>query len=82
MLAYFDSLSGLIPCRIDLWVTPYRLFLGAPTAMNITFTASRGPFKRGEHYTTPASHVVPRSAVRRRCGQFHIRAHDWTKLYV
>jgi hypothetical protein len=62
-LAYFDSFAGMVPC----WIVAINGPSGAPsTAQSVTikFTAKRGPYKRGETYTTSGLHVCPRGAAR------------------
>ena len=76
MKAYFDSFAGLVPCRIVAvgdWADPSSL-------TRIQITAKRGAYRRGEFITEPLRHVVPRSAVHVRSGQYRIWAYDWTKL--
>ena len=58
-LAYFDSFSGLIPCKvIDIKESPG---LGN---IRIKLTAGRGAYRRGEVLESTWIHVVPRSHVR------------------
>jgi hypothetical protein len=74
-LAYFDSFSGLIPCRI-VAVGDWN---DAGSMARVKFTAKRGLFERGEFYTTPLRNIVPRHAVYRRNFRFMIRPYDWSK---
>jgi hypothetical protein len=65
-LAYFDTFTGLVPCRVDRIEGP-DLFNGAPSSEQIahfTLTANRGAYKRGEKLHAWVLHVVPRDAVR------------------
>lgn len=65
-LAYYDSLAGLLPCKV-LSVTGKP---GAPSSESeaiVKLTANRGPWKRGEVLAAMWTiHVVPRKAVSRR----------------
>lgn len=76
-LAYFDSFAGLVPCRIlavDDWSD-------TSSQARVQYTATRGPYKRGEYGTHVLRHVVPRSAVyrsRQACGHYRIRPYSWT----
>jgi len=79
MLAYFDSFSGLVPCRI-LSVDRTPDTMGSSAFVEVQFTAPRGPFRRGEKYTTFLHRVVPRNAIRRTRYHTRIRAHDWNKI--
>lgn len=74
-LAHFDSMSGMIPCkvlRVRANVPPsYGSSApdcnGAPSSMQmVTFrvTANRGPWKRGEQCEAWGLRVVPRKAYR------------------
>jgi hypothetical protein len=72
-LAYLDSFSGLVPCRVVAvgdWSDP-------GSEARIQFTATRGPWKRGEFETFPLRRVVPRSAVRRRKYSTSIMPYSW-----
>lgn len=73
MLAYYDTFSGLIPCRIAAvgdWSDPNSL-------ARIQLTARRGAFTRGEWLTVPLRWIVPRPAVFRRGGCKMIRRYSW-----
>jgi hypothetical protein len=64
-LAYYDSFSGLIPCK----VTGYDGF----STVYFTVTADRKTYKRGEKLTGIPSHVVPRKMIRVRSGKYIVR---------
>lgn len=63
-LAYWDTFAGLVPCRVR-HVAATRG--GSPGwAADITLTAARGPYRRGEiHDNLPVGHVIPRPCVRK-----------------
>jgi len=72
-LAYLDSFAGMVPCRIVAvgdWNDRY-------SEARIRFTATRGPYPRGEYDTFPLHRVVPRNAVFRRHGCLMIRRYRW-----
>lgn len=74
--AYWDSASGLIPCKIvAAW---YGEGAGGWRFL-VELTANRGVYSRGEVQESSALSVVPRSAVYRRSHQFRIRAYVWTR---
>jgi len=77
-LAYYDSLTaGLIPCRVEKHVE--RSDYAGPEVV-VKFTASRGPYKRGETVQSLPRYIVPRFAVHTRGGQYRIGAYSWTGL--
>ena len=77
MLAYFDSITqGLVPCQVvamgndelhGLWI-------------RVRFTASRGPWRRGEVTTWTGRSIVPRHAVKRRKYSSTILPYSWREL--
>lgn len=69
MLAYFDSYSGLVPCKV-LAIKAAKY--GGHIAY-VRYTAQRGPYSRGETGKHNACRVVPRDAVRRFRGHFFPR---------
>lgn len=73
-LAYFDSFAGLVPCRIVAVGDWDNKFSDA----RVQFTATRGPWKKGEFYTALLCRIVPRKAVSVRNGQYRIRAYKWS----
>jgi hypothetical protein len=75
-LAYFDSLSGLVPCRI-LAVGDWSD--GASQA-RIQFTATRGPYQKGRVETHPLRRIVPRDAIRRRKYSKVILPYSWSVI--
>lgn len=70
MLAYFDSLRGLVPCRV-LSVSGFPGRASTAQTVEIKITADCPGWKRGEHWTTNGLHAVPRRAIRR--GKIHAR---------
>lgn len=63
-LAYWDTFAGLVPCR----VRHVRAARGGYPGwkVDITLTAARSPYKRGEiHDGLTPSTVVPRHCVRK-----------------
>ena len=76
MLAYVDSYSGLVPCKVlAIEAAQY----GGHIAY-VRYTAQRGLYKRGETGKHNACHVVPRDAVRRFRGQFWPRILPYSVL--
>lgn len=65
-LAYMDSLSGLIPCRVD-WVDADGVGVG------IRITADRKAYRKGEVLHALRRYVVARTAVHVVGGQYRIR---------
>jgi hypothetical protein len=73
MLAYFDTIVGLVPCRIAAtadWNDRYSY-------TRIQLTATRGAYKRGEWFTVPLCNVVPRTAIRQRKGYTAVMRYQW-----
>lgn len=67
-LAYFDSLSGLVPCKtVSLAETPLAKFV------TVRVTANRKIYKKGEILEQPQTRIVPRTNVYRR---------DWKKMIL
>ncbi|MGI0133672.1 MAG: hypothetical protein ACREBW_01780 [Candidatus Micrarchaeaceae archaeon] len=65
--AYLDSFVGLVPCKV--------LAISEEHRVTVKLTAQRGAYKRGEVLPDQsARHIVPRSAVFIRCGQYRIRS--------
>ena len=63
-LAYYDSFSGLVPCKIISILPDNRL--------KIELTATRQAYKRGERLYITQSWVIPRECVKIRSGQYRI----------
>lgn len=64
MLAYWDTFAGLVPCRVRHVGAARRGYPGY--SADITLTATRGPYKRGEiHDNVLVSRVIPRQCVRK-----------------
>lgn len=71
-LAYFDTFSGLVPCRI-VSVTDRETYYGrVETDVVVKLTATRGAYLKGELVTADPAHVVPRQNVRRSGGHLRI----------
>jgi len=64
-LAYFDSASGLVPCRV-LRILGRSGIASTAQIVFVLLTASRKGYSRGETIKTDGLHVVPRKAVDRR----------------
>lgn len=62
-LAYMDTFSGLIPCRVDAV---------DDDGAHVTVTADRGAYRKGEAFHIIARYVVPRRAVKVRGGRYVI----------
>lgn len=78
-LAYLDTFSGLVPCRVLGWVKEDPYF-GDRDELQVKLTATRGAYRRGEVSQWPVGTVVPRSSVRVRSGQYRIRNdYAWVK---
>lgn len=76
MLAYFDSFAGLVPCKVAAagrWDDYSAL-------VTVKLTATRGAYKRGEVLCVPLRHVVPRTAIRYRCGIARIARFSWPDI--
>jgi len=63
--AYYDSVAGLIPCRV-LSIRGESGLASSKQEVTIAITASLGPYTRGEILRCAALWVVPRAAVKRR----------------
>lgn len=62
-LAYFDSFSGMIPCKV-LGITGRSGIASTAQVVAFKLTACRGAYKAGEQLECSGLHVVPRKAVR------------------
>ena len=79
--AYYDSLRGLIACKvIDIRGTDGM----ASTAQTVTLkvTGKHRLYSRGEFIETSGLHAVPRKAVHIRDGSFRIRAYSVKAQYT
>ena len=77
-LAYYNSLRGLIPCKVTA-ITDDNL--GMRFALKLT--ASRYPFTRGDVLLDCSAHnVIPRHAVRRRRYSAAILPYSWRDVLV
>jgi hypothetical protein len=63
--AYYDSVAGLIPCRV-LSIRGESGLASSTQEVTFAITASRGPYTQGEILRCAALWVVPRAAVKRR----------------
>jgi len=70
-LAYLDTFTGLIPCRVLGWDLSSLSFRDGARLL-VKVTADRGAFCRGEVLSEDPWHVVPRDMIRRRSGQLRI----------
>ena len=78
-LAYYDTFSGLVPCRI----VAVGDWSDQTSEARIQITATRAAYKRGEFLTTSLRHVVPRDSIRQRRGYQTISPYHWnTKIKV
>ena len=72
-LAYWDTFSGLVPCKVMHIAHPptpplFDLLQGGiSTSIKVTIliTQDHGPYRKGELFEEPAPSVVPREAIRR-----------------
>jgi len=76
-LAYYDTFTALVPCRIQ----SIHGFSGSGTPstnqiIRVRLTASRGAYRRGETFETNGLHAIPRGAVYTSGGRFRIRAYQ------
>lgn len=68
-LAYYDSISGLIPCKVFNVTGEYITF---------EITATRGAYKRNEVLYSIPRNVIPRKMVHVRNGQYRIKTgYQW-----
>ena len=84
-LAYWDSFSGLVPCRVIRierspdpdWRDPFGHDYGVVAVL----TASRGPYRCGERIAQSPMHVWPRDCVRNKRGTYGrtkiVAPYDW-----
>jgi hypothetical protein len=71
-LAFFDSMRGLIPCRVESIAGASGPASSAQT-VRIVVTKDCGAWKRGEHWTASGLWVVPRKSVRKPQGSAFLR---------
>lgn len=60
-LAYYDSMSGMIPCKV-LSIRGESGAASSQSSARIKTTAARGGWSRGTEFDTWTLHVVPRKA--------------------
>jgi len=64
--AYYDTFSGLVPCKvIEIKEQCYGYRCGPYDAVKFKVTADHGPYRKGEILTADASHVPPKSMIRK-----------------
>lgn len=68
-LAYFDSFSGLIKCKV--------IGHGECGEVRIRITVSKGAYVKREIIEYPNLWIVPRDRVFIRSGQYRIKAGGW-----
>ena len=56
-LAYFDSFSGMIPCKVINIESDHKI--------TVRITTNRGAYKTGELRIDNTLHIVPRESVRK-----------------
>ena len=71
-LAYYDTFSGLIPCKVVAVLKDCNGRLIGRDELTIKLTATRGAYKRGEVLTVSASIAPPRSMVRVCGGKYRV----------
>lgn len=72
-LAYIDSFSGLIPCKVMDIAEDGK-------EMIVRVTANRPGWYRGDICLKFPKDIIPRKSVFVRCGQYHIRNnYFWSK---
>lgn len=77
-LAYFDSLSGLVPVKvISLTESVSALDQRRETHVEFQVTGARGAWKRGCRDYSILGRIVPRPAVYVRDYKFRIRPYSW-----
>lgn len=65
-MAYYDTFSGLVPCKVTGYNSHTRM-------VEFIVTASRKAHKKGEKLTAIDTYVVPRKMIHTRNGQYYIR---------
>lgn len=76
-LAYWDTLAGLVACKIAALPTAHPYTGSRVVTVEVTATG-HNIYKRGEVHTLPLRHVVPRSSIyRRRNAADTILAYQW-----
>lgn len=77
-LAYYDTFSGLIPCKVIeviLWGSGKTIQSGK---VKIKLTADRQAYKRGEILEVTADNVIPRNHIRTSSGKYKINVYyEW-----
>lgn len=71
--AFYDTFSGLVPCRV-IGIKPgrhYGFLAGHNDTITAIVTKDRGPYKKGETIVNGASHIIPRRFIRIR--DYHYR---------
>jgi hypothetical protein len=73
-LAYYDSFTGLIPCKV-VSITGTPGFASTAQEVKLTVTAPRKGYLKGDTIITTGLNAVPRGAVHVSCGCYRIRAY-------
>lgn len=65
--AYYDTLQGLIPCKVlEITETGVGFRVGPRNIIKFKLTADRGAYKKGEILTADARLVPPQKMIRKR----------------
>jgi hypothetical protein len=72
ILAYVDTFSGLVPCKVLRVIEPCTLSVTSGR-IEVKLTATRGAYKRGEVLIETGQDVVPRERVYVRAYQQRIQ---------
>ena len=65
-LAFYDTFSGLVPCKVlEVKSSCYGFRCGPYDTLRIKVTEDHGPYKKDEILTVGAASVPPRKMVRR-----------------
>lgn len=64
-LAYFDSVHGMLPCKVIDVLEEGKGSILNRGLIQIKFTAHRPGYKKGDTYLTSASNVIPRDHYKR-----------------
>lgn len=81
MLAYYDTFSGLLPCKVISFQNNHNLPGDYPAnsdcLVTVKLTANRAAYKRGEVFETSMLHIIPRNKILRSVGG-HYRIKSYT----
>ena len=84
-LAYWDSFSGLVPCKvvgIERFIDPdYTDVFGHLYMVVAVLTVNRGPWRRGEQIVWSPAYIWPRDCVKPKRGTYGrtciVARYDW-----